>query len=501
MASQTADIIFAEKVFENSRNILTNKNKSSDIIAHNSNAIYAIPTPLIGHIICCIPPNGIIINTAGTYILSKNIYWESSQSAIAITITSNNVNLNMNGYKIKNKNKCDHRRNKISTIGIAMIGQPLQQLNNVTLHNGYVDDMNYHAIQCINCVNLSISDITICSIELDNLDIRNLTPSGIYLQYCSNFRIHQCDVNDLNVTTDSCAGIQIIESLNGIISKCRLNNFVNIDGAVQGYSYIGCMNITTLDCKSNEFRSYFNGNILTTGHTVLGFCPILCQNLLYEKCEATNIYGSCDDAHGVSIFLNIYVQMNNCYIENVWDGVTETKTGAKSTGIEVYGIYVSVNNCVVKNIYAIRPQDMQCSGFSVAGIYVTFTNCIAENVKVLDKCNYSDTKYGRGVGYGWAPDPRPEFVIINASFVTYTNCMAKNCQVGFDDWFHNNSTWNCIESLKCLIPIFNCQTNRTLSCNACSECNPLINIVITNNAHNNIFSCVKCDNICHNNKY
>jgi len=87
----------------------------------------------------------------------------------------------------------------------------------------------------------------------------------------------------------------------------------------------------------------------------------------------------------------------------------------------------------------------------------------------------------RGMGFGWAPDPRVPFRSIGAYDTTYTDCEAVNCEVGFDTWFHVNSTWTR--------PTFtNCPTEilvepggtRTLSGDPCSECDPPITVTLKN---------------------
>lgn len=93
-----------------------------------------------------------------------------------------------------------------------------------------------------------------------------------------------------------------------------------------------------------------------------------------------------------------------------------------------------------------------------------------------------------GTGFGWAPDPRSQFCYTGAYFVTYTDCQAANCDVAFDTWNHVGSTWTR--------PVYtNCPTGflvqpgatRTLTANACSECDPPISVTLTNFAGLNTY--------------
>src|SRR6185437_2308494 len=106
---------------------------------------------------------------------------------------------------------------------------------------------------------------------------------------------------------DSCAGFQMIGASQATVSGCSASGLVNNDGAVQGFSYVGCSNVATSGCTAQSLQSHFNGNVLTSGHTVLGFCPIFCLNLAYTDCSAVGLTGCCDDCHGMSVFLDAQV--------------------------------------------------------------------------------------------------------------------------------------------------------------------------------------------------
>ncbi|MFZ0749363.1 MAG: hypothetical protein WAM70_08400, partial [Pyrinomonadaceae bacterium] len=216
--------------------------------------------------------------------------------------------------------------------------------------------------------------------------------------------------------------------------------------------------------------------------------PILCIELLYENCSATNMTGCCDDCHGMSVFLDALVTVDNFTANNVVDGVAESHSGAKATGLEVYGAFVSIKNCSVTDIVAINPQDKQSAGFSAWGMEITFTGCIATNVSVTDENGNTNPALGYGNGFGWAPDPRHPFVDVGAYWVQYSSCTASNCQVGFDTWNHVDSTWTNVSYTNCGIDILvEPGGSRTLTGDPCSECNPPITAVITNIASGNTY--------------
>ncbi len=433
-------------------------------------------------IINFIPPEGININKPGKYKFGNNIKWYPdllNDEISAIYITSNDVELDFNGYYLKNKNK--NNKKKISGINV-------DNVSNIKIKNGYICNMIYYGIYVINGENIEIKDMEINGIFLDNLDERLLTPAGIFMNGILNFIIDKCIVKNFDVRTDSSAGIQILNSFEGEVKNCLVRDLINNDGACQGYSYLGCIQINTSKCQVKNLRTYFNGNILTSGHTILGFCPIICIDLKYNECRAENFYGSCDDCHGMSIFIDFAVEVNNFYASNIFDGVSGVNTGAKATGLEVYGVDVKISDSYVENIIAVNPQDKQSTGFSVAGGFVEFKNCTAKRIKVVDECGCSCKKLGYGTGFGWAPDPRPEFREIEAFAIEYKNCKTYDSQVGFDTWFHIDSLWKDIEVYNCKIPIL-IETNgkRTISCNPCSECNPPIVVTLDNVAENNSF--------------
>ena len=139
------------------------------------------------------------------------------------------------------------------------------------------------------------------------------------------------------------------------------------------------------------------------------------SDILVEQCNISDIAGSCDDAHGISLFVVSDATVRNVTVENVTDG--RGGRGAKATGIEVYGLVnnqpsnVLVENCEVRDISAISPGDLQAAGFSIAGKGVTFKNCEAYNVTVSGANRVDPTSPGYAIGFGWAPDIRPDIYL------------------------------------------------------------------------------------------
>lgn len=457
-----------------------------------TDAVRAISAPIrshqgqasqTGNVINSIPPQGIVIGSPGTYTFSGNITWSpASLPCAAITIVCDSVVLDMGGFSLRAK--VPDNSQYIAGISVA---NPLNvATGNVTIRNGTLADMGFYGIYASNVSSLDIENIVVSGLTFSNLKTRLLCPAGIHIEGAADVSIRDCTVEDMHVTADSSAGMQILRTSKGTVSGCRVSNLVNDDGSVQGYSYIGSSAIMTSHCSAANFQSHFAGNILTPGHTVLGFIPIFCTDLHYDQCSADTMIGCCDDCHGMSVFLDASVTVKNFTARNVIDGVAVSNSGAKATGLEVYGASVLIENCSVENIKAINPQDKQSTGFSAWGYAIKFSGCKATNVIVSDANGNHSPTLGYGTGFGWAPDPRVPFRCVGAYDVEYAGCSAGDCQVGFDTWYHVNSTWTDISCTNCGINILvEPGARRTLSCDPCSECNPPITAVITNIASGN----------------
>lgn len=453
-----------------------NHNSSSPII--NSNY----------QIIENIPPNGVVINIPGTYVFTNDITWAPTSAAVAITIQANNVILDMQGFTLQSI------PTPFKTVGIlTQAGTDLQIIN------GTIRNMGLFSIECNQCINVSIKEVVIDGLNVN--DTVNFTEAaGILANACINVSIDKCTIKNINVQVASISGIKFNSTIGASVSNCRIKNLLNRDGVCAGVSHLLCEDILVKSCKIDNIQTEFINNINTSGHTAIGILPFLSSNIEIAKCDISNITGCCDDAHGLSLFVCSNAIVKKCNVRNVLDGAGPAQTGAKATGIEVYASDVTVSDCFVKDIVAINPQDLQAAGYSVAlANNVKFINCEARKVKVVDAQGNQNPTLGFGVGFGWAPDPRHEF-LFPARNILYLDCIAAHCQVGFDTWDHIDSVWAYIVSKCNDIPIL-VQENgqRTISCNECSECGcqgpgcfptPYV-VTIDNQAKNNIFERVK----------
>jgi len=436
------------------------------------------------HVISEIPAGGIVISSPGTYLFKKNIKWHPSGNGQAILITANDVTLDLQDHTLKSATT------QFNTTGVLATA-----VSNLVIKNGTIKNMAYKGVECDGCTNLLIKNITVDGLNLENTAVYTV-PVGILASSSSNVVIEKCKVKNIDVKTGSLAAIQLTATISSKVSDCHVKNLNNKDGACTGIGHLACDQAVVDSCTVDKLKAEFIDNLNTEGHTAIGLVPVTSTNLLIQNCKVSNITGCCDDAHGMSIFECLNAQVKNCKVENVLDGAGKAQTGAKATGIEIYATGVQVIDCKVKNITAINPQDQQASGFSVAQCAgVTFSGCHAEDVNVVDEHGKHNPLLGYGTGFGWAPDPRPEF-LLPAVGIFYKECTAKRCQVGFDSWFHIASVWEDIHSICNEIPVLNRGTyKRTFSCNPCSECGcmqvgcfPAPNIVtVYNVASNNTF--------------
>lgn len=431
--------------------------------------------PQTSKVIRRIPSTGIVIDQPGTYTFAGNILWRPTDApSSAITIASSDVTLDLAGFTLAASVFLKSQQ----FTGILVLGP----VANVTIANGVVANLTEYGILAGSVYGLKVSGVTVTGICMQNLSVRNLTPAGIAVMGSAGVAISDCSVKRLDVTTDSSAGIFIQNTIQAAVTRCRAAGLTNRDGAVTGFSCISCIGVTTSKCTASSLQTHFNGNVLTTGHTVLGFCPISCSTLTYVDCSASGLIGCCDDCHGMSVFLDGQVTVTRFRAQHVVDGVSPSRSGAKATGLEVYGQNVTIIDSNVSDIKAINPQDKQATGFSAWGSKIRFENCTATNVTVQG----TSSTGSHAEGFGWAPDPRIEFAYVGATDVTYADCAADRCQVGFDTWYHQHSQWirpkytNCATKL-----LVEPGAKRTLSCDGCSECVIPFSVTLTNNEHGN----------------
>jgi len=437
------------------------------------------------HVIDEIPPSGIFINTPGTYYFKKDLTWHPEADGSAITIQANDVVLDMRCFTLKSSTT------NFKTIGISVVTS-----ENFKVINGKIKNMGLAGIQCTFCANVSIKGIEVDGLNAEDI-VNFVVPTGILASESLNVIIDNCTVKNIDVKTASCAGIQLTATLISKVTNCKVKDLLNRDGACSGIGHILCDDILIQSCHLDNIKTTFINNLNTQGHTAIGIIPTLSTNIVINKCLVSNVTGCCDDAHGMSVFLCENAIVKKSKVSHVLDGAGKAKKGAKATGIEIYGNNVTVSDCFVKDIFAINPEDKQSTGFSCGSSNgVSFIRCKAKNVQVYDEKGKQHASLGYGTGFGWAPDPRPS-LLKPAVNVLYQECIAKYCQVGFDSWFHIDSVWDRVVSIKNDIAILNLgdDAQRTLSCGPCSQCGctfltcfPTPYVVTVNNvAQNNTF--------------
>lgn len=439
-------------------------------------------------VIKSIPPEGMIITVPGTYRFHEDLKWSPTENATAISILASDVILDMEGHTLES-----------TASGLKTIGVSALQGSNIKIRNGKIQNMGLAGVQCTQCTNVRVENIEVKDLSYRDIIVYTV-PTGILCTQCYNVYIKNCQVKDLDVTTGSTAAIQMTETFGSVVRGCHVKNMLNRDGACTGIGHLLCADAKVESCKIDNLRSQFESNLNTEGHTTIGIVPVLTTGLIIQKCKISNIFGCCDDAHGMSVFVCAGALVDKCKVKNVVDGYGSPLKGAKATGIEIYASLVKVSDCRVKEITALSPEDKQATGFSCAVCTeVEFLRCKAKNVNVYGSDGSQGSAFGYGTGFGWAPDPRPEFVF-PATNILYSHCKAKKCQVGFDTWYHIDCLWDHIKSVDNGIAILKQPGGqRTISCSPCSECgcsqtgcypNPLV-VTLTNVAANNVFKHVK----------
>lgn len=416
-------------------------------------------------VISQIPNSGIVITSPGRYRLAGNLTWTpSAPQTSAITIQCSGVTLDLGGNTLT----AAVPKSTWHTAGIVVKGP----VTNVVIINGTLSSFTEYGVLATYVCGLDVAQVTVTGLHLNDLTVRELTPAGIFAAYSQSVNVVNCTVQNANIATDAGAGIQLVRSTQSTVSGCTVQALVNNAGGMQGFSYLLCESINTVECTATTQQTYYGGNDKTSGHTCIGFLPTLCFGMTFSLCTATNVTGCCDDAHGISVFLCGDVTVDQFHASHILDGVVAgapLQSGAKATGIEVYSFLgVKVQNSTATDVRALNPQDLQAAGFSAWGLGIAFENCSSTRVSVQNDNNVAKM---RGIGFGWAPDPRPGFAGVPASTVKYTNCRADSCDVAFDTWYHQLSTWSGTTYTNCATGYLNEPLGtRTLSCNPCSEC-------------------------------
>ncbi len=442
-----------------------------------------------------IPPNGVVIIEKGSYTFGKDIVWEPVHNGAAIYICCDDVDLNLNGHSLTVATESGL---ELETIGVYVVPSTLivPLRSSISIHSGKILDTSLYGILAVGVKKLNLTDLTISDCKEINPFSATMPAAGVEIALSENIILKNCTISDLTKTAWCFGGFQIIAAKHILITNSTVSQLTNCDGPTAAYNFFDCVDIKMSQCRAEILKTHYLNKIDTIGHTCIGFLYTQCQNGTITECVAHDIKGCCDDTHGMSIFISADFNVANFTAKNILDGDCACMTGAKATGLEIYGCNINIKNSTVENIKAVRPQDLQSAGFSCWGALIVLDNCVARSVAVLNKNKEPDTSYGYGVGFGWAPDPRSKYRGTDAFAVTYMNCRAEHCQVGFDTWKHMDSFWIDIALVCCMIPILKESVGsiRTFTMDFCSE-SPTgmpYSAEIMNTAENNTFSGITC---------
>ena len=218
--------IFSCDVFNKlDKNGLVNKYDITGAIYDISSSIRSQKgqNPHTDNVISSIPPQGIVITKPGTYTFSGDLTWNpDSVPCAAITIIVDKVVLDMGNFNLT----AMVQNNNEFHAGIC-----IQNASTVTIRNGTLVNMSLYGIYAVHVSSLRIENVTVSGISLSNLDIRNLCPAGILIDTARKVHLTNCTVQNLHVTSDSSAGIQLLNTTKGVVRGCRVRNLVNSDGS------------------------------------------------------------------------------------------------------------------------------------------------------------------------------------------------------------------------------------------------------------------------------
>lgn len=480
------------------------------------------PTPTVqqGPAISSLPATGLEINQPGHYHLSADIHWQPPADhhlQAAIRVTCADVLIDLAGYRLHIE-----PNNGVTVAILVETPDPDTVTQRVEILNGDLSGHCYAGVMVDNASRVTVRDCTFHELHFDQtalpaalldhilprFDLGKqplISPAPIIALQSLDLAILDCELSALSYIANTAAGIFLMACLGAVIRHCRVDGLSNHGGVSAGYFYMLCADIHTSGCLAHDLHTHFDEGIQqqlgSLGHTCIGYMPTASVGLTFSNCASRHIHGCCDDCHGMSVFIVADVTVSHFSAHNIRDGFTRQdlpaeyrNTGAKATGLEIYGTRVTALECSASTIYAKNPQDLQSAGFSIAGSEVNLINCRAQDVKVVndqDQPAYGET-IGYGVGFGWAPDPRAEFVKISAHNVRYLNCRAHDCQAGFDSWNHRDCDWLFWQADGCAIDILQQgpDSTRTLTYNCCSECRSgnCAPRVVENRAANNSFT-------------
>ncbi len=403
------------------------------------------------------------------------------------TVVSGVFGINCHGITLKNLEIDDVNGSGVNVSGVSFVTS-----TKISIQEGVVSNLHNDAGVCsgigtVDCQHITVFNTTVNGLStglMPNKDAVGHTCIGMVF---APLEVVEGGVSEINVgnpgerynplwppvvvidkpqlsSGTQAIGIPKIDSKTGKLDSIRVWN--------PGSGYKTAPNVEILP---NFFWPYGTGATATAEVNTTVKQEGSAKDIHVDQCKISDITGSCDDAHGISLFVVSDATIHNVTVENVTDG--RGGRGAKATGIEVYGLVnnepsnILVENCKVRDISAISPGDLQAAGYSVAGKGVTFKNCEASNVTVSGANPVDPTSPGYGIGFGWAPDIREQYQY-PALEVRIDNCTASKCQVGFDTFYFQNSILSNIKSFENDVDIKEESTDvvRVLYCDKCSEC-------------------------------
>jgi len=401
-------------------------------------------------------------------------------------VVSGVFGIKCNGIRLKNL-KIDH----VNGSGVNVSGASFLKSTRISFEEGVVSNLHNDAGVCSgiatdDCQQITVRNTTVNGLStglMPNKDAVGHTCIGMVF---APVKVVQGGVSEIDVGNPG-EGYNPLWPPLVVIGKPQLSSgsqavgfpYVNSSGELESILILkpgsGYKTAPNVEIFPNPFWPYGTGATATAEVSTAVEQKGSANDILVEQCNISDITGSCDDAHGISLFVVSDATVSDVTVENVTDG--RGGRGAKATGIEVYGLVnnqpsnILVENCKVRDISAISPGDLQAAGYSVAGKGVTFKNCEASNVTVSGANPVDPTSPGYGIGFGWAPDIREQYQY-PALEARIENCTASKCQVGFDTFYFQDSILSNIKSFENDVDIKEESTDvvRWLYCDKCSEC-------------------------------
>lgn len=424
-----------------------------------------------------IPPCGITISKPGTYRLQHGVKWRpSGPDMAAIRIVCSDVTLDLQTNTLE-KHAASAFKGCAGIVAVPLTAEPL---SNVTICCGFVRNFDVYGVAAFGVDHITLERLVVQNLRNADMAINSV---GLFLAGCDYSTISWCACEKSRVVSIAHSALQLRFCDNTSVSDCRVLSQQNDAGGCVGISAVGCADIQFL---RNHVGGIHVGEVLaphSSGQTALGMFPMVCVRVRIKDCHVSRVTGSCDDAHGLSIFIcPADVTVSACTFDQINTGFrSATLSGAKVTGVEVMlSTAVVVETCKVKNITGSSPQDGQVAGYSSGGTsHVTFSRCSARHISC------GDTP-GSGVGFGWAPDPRKVFIALSENTV-FSTCVAQDCDIAFDLFMHKDAKIiDCKGKNTRKLLLFNDPAvSRTLTCNACSECPIAKRTVVRNTGSGN----------------